>query len=356
MPAIKFSGPMFYRLTSFLALNRIAIGTIARHAMGRKIEPSWDTNLEIGVRFTRHQFTRAMQAADIRQGRLILDSLQTETPDDYAVKISTQASPKGSWYIPRNRTNAATVLYFHGGGYAFYGAMSRRFAAMLAHHIGAPVFAPDYRLTPENPHPAQGDDAHTAWNFIVAKKNPKQVVVIGDSAGGHMMLTLLRELAEKRCSQPALGIGLCPWTDIGERGKSLHENDFYDLVQGWMALQFGQWLDPNGSVGRSVLSPISYDYSDTAPLYIQTGGREILHDMVCEFALKQEKLGANLLLDVWPTMPHDFQLMDSKQAASTEALKRITSAVSFAMKERATLPSVARTVLASGIFAVPDSL
>lgn len=267
MPSIRFQGPIILRVTSVLALYGIAIATYMRRAFGRKIEPTWDVNQEISVRFVRRQFTRAMNAKTMVLGRDIFDSLQFETPDKYDVDFIEQVNPNGRWYTPHKQTCSATILYCHGGGYAFHGGVSHRFAAMLAHHIGAPVFAPNYRLTPEYPHPAQAEDAMAAWNFVTSKVSPRDVVVIGDSAGGHMMLSLLLALKTAGLAQPAFGIGLCPWTDIGDRGISLHSNDRYDLVQGWMALRFGQWLDPNGLYGREALSPISYDFSGTAPLY-----------------------------------------------------------------------------------------
>lgn len=268
-----------------------------------------------------------MKADDIVTGRQILDTLQTETPDVYSVDQKAQTNPKGTWYIPHTRKSDATILYFHGGGYAFHGAMSKRFAAMLAHHIGAPVFAPDYRLTPENPHPAQAEDAIAAWHYIVAEKPTERIVVIGDSAGGHMMLSLLLSLKETGQKQPVLGIGLCPWTDIGDRSSSLRENDKYDLVQGWMALRFGEWLDPNGNYGRELLSPIYQNFKGLSPLYLQAGGREIFHDMISNFAEKQGQLGSDIMLDIWPDMPHDFQLLDSTQSSALDALNRIYLAV-----------------------------
>ncbi len=335
------------RISSFLALYRIALSTYARRLFGRRMEPTWDANLEIGVRFWRRQFTRALTASDIGTGRLILDSLQTETPDIYAVDCHSETTPKGAWYVPHRRASTATILYLHGGGYSFHGAMSRRFAAMLAHHIAAPVFVPDYRFTPEHPHPAQAEDAMAAWSFIAAKEVPERIVVIGDSAGGHMMLSLLLSLREAGQSQPALGIGLCPWTDIGDRGASLHGNDRYDMVQGWMALRFGEWLDPGTRYGRDALSPISYNFNGLAPLYLQAGGREILCDMVREFARNQAQNGARVLLDVWPNMPHDFQLLDSMQRSAHEALTRIRTAVHWAVDRDAEFPPGMMTEVSS---------
>lgn len=327
MGRIRFSGPLHDKLTSFLAITSIALGTYARHLAGRRMVPSWSADFEIGVRFWRHQFTKAMRHPDITRGRLILDSLQTETDDTYHVTSQPSAVPKGHWHIPDHTGSDAVILYLHGGGYAFHGAMSVRFAQMLAHHTKLRLFAPDYRLTPEHPHPAQAEDALAAWNHLTHETPAHRIVVIGDSAGGHMALMLLQTLKARGLPQPALCAGLCPWTDIGDRGASLHGNDPYDLVQGWMALRFGQWLDPDGRFGRAALSPIAQDYAGLAPIYLQTGGREILRDMIRDFATVQKERGADVVLDEWPDMPHDFQAYDSYRPASTEALLRLRQVI-----------------------------
>lgn len=350
MAKLRFSGPLAMRAASFLTLNAIGLATCARHAFGLRMEPTWDAGFETGIRFWRRQFGVAMRQADFRRGRQIIDSLQTETDDVYDVSVEPRGEPVGDWYSPQTRRSQATILYFHGGGYAFHGAMSRRFAAMLAHHIGAPLFAPDYRLTPEHPHPAQAEDALAAWRYVTKGTESGKLVLIGDSAGGHMALTLLLALRERGLPQPALCIGLCPWTDIGDRGASLHANDRYDLQQGWMALRYADWLDPEQRFGRACLSPISHDLSGLAPLYLQTGGREILRDMIRDFTEAQAANGADVLLDIWPDMPHDFQLFDTATRSSSEALARIVSAVGFHVDGNGDFGPGPKTELAHGSF------
>lgn len=326
MSKLRFSGPVPLRLQSFALLSRIAVTTGFRHALGRRIAPDWDANIETGIHFWRHQFTAAMTHPDISKGRVLFDSVQTETDDRYDVTAEPSAASKGHWYYPKTLRSDTVLLYLHGGGYTFHG-VSARFAAMLAHHTGTALFAPDYRLTPEHPHPAQSEDALAAWTYVSDRHSPKKIVVIGDSAGGHMALMLLQSLKAHGLQQPALCIGLCPWTDIGDRGKSLRDNDRFDLVQGWMALQFGVWLDPEGAYGREALSPIFQDYTGLAPIYLQAGGREILRDMIVEFAQIQKAKGADVTLDLWPDMPHNFQAYDSMKASSSMALARIVETI-----------------------------
>lgn len=329
-----------------MVINKIALMTYARHAVGRRIAQDWDASIEIGIRFVRHQFTAAMSGSNMVRGRLLFDSVQPETSDAYDVTTEESTTPNGTWYRPAIRQGKAVVLYLHGGGYAFHGGVSRRFAAMLCHHIGAPVFAPDYRLTPEHPHPAQAEDALEAWRFLTKTTPPENIVVIGDSAGGHMALMLLQTLKDEGLPQPALCIGLCPWTDIGDRGASLRGNDRYDLVQGWMALKFGEWLDPDGRFGRTVLSPISHDFAGLAPIYLQAGGREVLRDMIIDFANVQAGNGAEVMLDLWPDMPHVFQAYDTLKTSSSMALRRIRMAIrAYAENETAMVAEPQVTVV-----------
>ena len=182
MSKIKFAGPLSLRIQSFLTLNRIAVATYLRHLAGCKMAPDWDANMEIGLRFVRHQFTRAMRGGSIARGRQLFDSLLLETDDIYNVTVAPGKTSKGDWYHPADAKGRKTILYFHGGGYTFHGAISRRFAAMLCHRTGLTLFAPDYRLTPEHPHPAQSDDALAAWKHVTAGTPPENTIVIGDSA------------------------------------------------------------------------------------------------------------------------------------------------------------------------------
>lgn len=341
MAKLRYSGPLLLRMRSVAKISQIAITTTIRHAFGHRIAPDWDAQFETGIKFVRQQFTAAMAQDDIVRGRLLFDSLQPETDDVYDVHKSPATGIHGCWYDPKQISSDAVLLYFHGGGYTFHGGVSERFAAMLAHHTGARLLAPEYRLTPEHPHPAQAEDAMAAWDYLVSEVPANRIVVIGDSAGGHMALMLLQALRAQGKEQPALCIGLCPWTDIGARGASMRDNDEFDLVQGWMALQFGVWLDPDGTYGRNALSPIAHDFAGLAPMYLQAGGREVLRDMIIEFAQKQKVQGADVMLDLWPDMPHDFQVYDSLTASSAAALERVNKAVVDRVMRQAPLPSLA---------------
>ena len=326
-------GRFGHKARSLATIAFVSARVLARRALGKPLVPEWTPLFEIGNLFWRAQFNHAFALGDIVEARAYFDSLLPvldEVPD-VDIRPSPPDKPRGDWFIPRTRRSKATMLYFHGGGYTFYAAVTRQFIAMLADTLGLPIFAPDYRLTPEHPHPAQIEDALAAYRFLIDQgTDPARLVVGGDSAGGHLMLMTLAKLREAGLPQPAIGIGLSPWTDVGRRGDSQFGNDHYDLVQGYMTLQFAAWLKGTGGFTDAELSPTCQDFRGVAPLYLQAGGKEILVDMIRDFARIAQAQGARVRLDVWEHMTHEFQAHGKELPESREALERLGEAIRWA--------------------------
>lgn len=281
-------GPLGYVARSWAALIYTSIATIMRRALRGPLAPGWSLNFEIGNLFWRGQFNRAFAMSDIREARLHFDSLMTLTDEVFDVvrRPSAPGSPIGEWVSPPTLNSGATLLYLHGGGYAFYSDVSRRFADTLASLLGFRIFVPDYRLTPEHTHPAQQADALAAYRLMLAEGvNPEELVIVGDSAGGHLTLMTLVSIRDAGLPQPALAVGLCPWTDIGERGG------------------------------------------------------EVLIDMIRDFARVVADQGCDVTLDVWPEMTHNFHAHGLTHAESAEAIARIGSAIAHFVGAKRSTPN-----------------
>lgn len=79
------------------------------------------------------------------------------------------------------------VLFLHGGGFVMGSLTSHDgICRDLAARIGGLVAAVDYRLAPEHPFPAGLRDAEAAFDWVRARWPGRPVVVMGDSAGGHL--------------------------------------------------------------------------------------------------------------------------------------------------------------------------
>ncbi|GEM_PF-247670 len=333
MTKTVFQGKLSHRLRSAGILLTTSLGVVARRALGRPLVDAWSIPFEVGTLFYRRQFNHAFSLPNIAEGRAYFDSCYTLAGDMPPVEIrkSQPGEPAGEWFLPQGVSAAPTMLYFHGGGYTFHAAVTRNFIAMLAHALQIRVFSLDYRLTPEHAHPAQLDDALSAYRALLATGiKPSELVICGDSAGGHLVLMTLAALQAAALPQPMLALAISPWTHIGRLGASQFGNDRYDMVQGYQTLQYGQWLKGQGSWTDEALSPMGQDFGSTAPLYIQAGDKEILVDMIRVFARQAACQGACVRLDVWPHMTHEFHAYGDTEPESRHAIARLREAIDAA--------------------------
>src|SRR5713226_6743944 len=158
---------------------------------------------------------------DYRVARRIL------RPDPYKVPSAVEISPLHLGGVPGERVEGPTpgdvvLLYFHGGGYFGCSAESHRPITVYYALHGFRVFAPDYRLAPENPFPAAVDDAVAFYRaLLTAGYSPRNIVVAGESAGGGLSLSLMLALRVADVALPAAAALFSPWTDLAATGESI---------------------------------------------------------------------------------------------------------------------------------------
>ena len=84
------------------------------------------------------------------------------------------------------------ILYFHGGGWVLANpAVYAGGARGLARNAGAMVISVNYRKAPENPFPAQHDDALASYRWLLQNAarlggDPQRIAFAGESAGGNL--------------------------------------------------------------------------------------------------------------------------------------------------------------------------
>ena len=76
-------------------------------------------------------------------------------------------------------------------------------------------------MAPEHPHPAAVEDAVAAYRFLLeGASSPKQIAVVGDSAGGGLTVALLVALKDAGLPMPGCAVPISPWTDMEGVGES----------------------------------------------------------------------------------------------------------------------------------------
>jgi acetyl esterase/lipase len=265
----------------------------------------------LAVWITKWRVKRRLKGVrDYRRGRAILK------PDPYKVPPSIRVTPaylgdvSGEWVEGPNAGDLV-LLYLHGGGYFGCSAETHRPITAGFALQGFRVYAPDYRLAPENRFPAAVDDAVAVYRALLAAGHaPQDIVVAGESAGGGLTLSLMLALRAGAVPLPAGAALFSPWTDLAATGDSIRTNSqrcamFYGDDIAPSARYYLGDTDPRNPLA----SPLYADLSGLPPLLIHVGEDEVLRDDSTRLAERARAAGVAVELKVWPVVPHAWQIV-----------------------------------------------
>jgi acetyl esterase/lipase len=303
--------------------------------------------MELGTEILKRQLLTAFEMADVDQARSYLDSLNLHSPALSRVSTSNVINDnlKGTWFVPENADSGFSILYLHGGGYSFYPrSFYNNLAALIALSARSRLFALDYRLSPEHKFPAQLQDAIRAYEWLLGEgTDAERMIVVGDSAGGNLALALLLSLRSSKLPPPALAICLSPATDFQGTDTEAPRNPERDWITLGMAMQWADWFCSPAQRSDPLVSPLYADLKGLPPIYIQAGGSEILLAGIEEFVRRAKQQGADVTLETWPEMNHDFQAFGYDVPQSAGAIRRIGEVIASRLVRDTPRPAAVRS-------------
>ncbi|KAB0633910.1 alpha/beta hydrolase [Burkholderia stagnalis] len=225
---------------------------------------------------------------------------------------------------PKRGDSGGAILYLHGGAFCVGGPGTHRsVTTRLADESGLAVWAPDYRLAPEHPHPAALDDALAAYAALRAQGHaPSRIVVAGDSAGGALALALAIALRERGEPAPAGLLLISPVTDAALGGETLatRRGDDPMIRRGWLE-QGLRWY--HGAGAATARGPLDTDLRGLPPMLIQAGDQEVLLSDSVRLANHALACGVPCRLEVHQARWHVFHLQSFYLRSAREALRTL---------------------------------
>jgi epsilon-lactone hydrolase len=325
---LHFRGPARYRLRSAANLSQSVLEVSARRALKGPRLPGWNWYVEVATEVAKRRTHTAFQLGDVKEARRYLDSVVISSRELSAVSITAVVQDKfrGSWFAVKKAEPRVSVLYFHGGGYSFYPHAYAHFIALITLAAKSRTFALDYRLSPEHRFPAQLEDALNAYRWLLQEgTDPQRLIFAGDSAGGNLTLALLLAARDSKLPLPALAIALSPATDfeanLTDAGRTGKEN--FDWIDKRMLEVWADWFCVSAERRNPLISPLYADLRGLPPIYIQAGRAEILYPSIQAFADRAREQNADVVLETWEDLTHDFQLFGLDSPPSADALRRI---------------------------------
>ena len=163
------------------------------------------------------------------------------------------------------------------------------------------------------------------WRWALAHGvDPRQSVIVGDSAGGGLALATLVALRDAGEPLPAAGVAMSPWVDLEGLGDSAATKAHLDPVVNPDALAgMGQAYLQGQDPRSPYASPLYAELAGLPPLLIQVGTHEVLLDDSVRFAWKAEAAGVDVTLEVEDEMVHVWQIFSSFLPEGKAAIERI---------------------------------
>ena len=250
---------------------------------------------------------------------------QFSPPPEVAI-APVNAGGVPSFELAANPDASATILYLHGGGHVMGSAFGHKpLLGALAVAADARVVAPEYRLAPEYPFPADLEDATRAYRWLLdTGAPPGQVILAGDSSGCGLVLALLLSLKQKQdVPLPGGALLFCPWTDLsGNILQPLAASDeqitmLLDQVRAYV----DAYLDGH-PVDDPVLSPLSADLSGLPPMLIQAATGDPQREEAHLLTERARAHGVDARLELYPVDTHAFQTFWSFLPEAIEGLSQ----------------------------------
>ena len=206
-----------------------------------------------------------------------------------------------------------TYVHFHGGAMVMGSArMNDTANADIAEQLGVRVVSADYRLAPEHPYPAGGDDC-LAVARAELERSDGPIVLGGESAGAYFAaLTMLRIRDELGITDRVSGMNLVFGVfDLSGTPSNIQgrPSDVPDIIDGsGMRTLIEAYLP-----GRSVLeardpacSPLYADLTGMPPALFTVGHADHLLDDSLFMSARWQAFGNEAELAVYPDCIHGF--------------------------------------------------
>lgn len=226
--------------------------------------------------------------------------------------------------VPDNAVGGRVLFYIHGGGYVHGGVNGYRgLAGRYAKALQAEVYLPDYRQAPEHPFPTPIDDTFNTYRALLASGvNPRALALSGDSAGGAMVVTIMRRARDAGLPQPVAAVAISPWANLTHSGASASVRDGLDPLCSTAFLdQLARLFLAGELPTHPDASPVFAPVQGLAPTLIQIGENEIMLSDAIRLAAHLGESRVRTSLEVWPGMFHVWHLFAGLLPQADEALR-----------------------------------
>ena len=227
------------------------------------------------------------------------------------------------WFTPDDPDPRRIILYLHGGGFALGSVRSHgRMISHFAHRLRSRVLFIDYGLAPERPFPAGIKDVVRVYRGLITLYSGSEIVFIGDSAGGGLIVSVVGEMLKKSIPLPLAAVLISPWISLARNKTPDEENGVIDSLLTDDTLRMFARIY-TGDSPLEVSSPENVRLRDFPPVLVMVGTNDTLLDDSRHFYDKIKSIQPKSRLSIYDDQPHVWPRKDVHSEASQRALAEI---------------------------------
>ena len=245
-------------------------------------------------------------------GYYMIMDIETKIPQkaNESCDIETKEFMSRKIFIIKPKTEQLSkkvILYFHGGAYvAEATTLHWDFLEKLANDTKSTIVMPDYPLTPKYTYKDVFNMVEPLYKEIISKVDGKNLVMMGDSAGGGITLALAEKISQNNIQLPSKTILISPWLDVtltNEKIKEVQKND-KDLNKEKLLIAGISYARDEEGMKSYLVNPINGPLSKLKNVIIYTGTYDILNPDTHLLQEKAKKEGIDIQIKEYEQAPH----------------------------------------------------
>lgn len=200
------------------------------------------------------------------------------------------------------------LFYLHGGAYIYeLQSIQWNLIGPLLTSLPSGLVIPLYPLAPESSWKKSQESVLTIYRDIINEPGVGKVVLVGDSSGGGLALSLVRRLISEGLSLPDALVLFSPWLDLSLSGKDQPRLDKRDPL---LSMEFlhraGSLWAKDLSLDDPRVSPLWAEIDPIPPTILFSGDRDLLDSDALRWARRNRTVRHfhyPEMLHIWPAFP-----------------------------------------------------
>lgn len=208
------------------------------------------------------------------------------------------------------------ILYLHGGAFVEQPNIFHfEYLNKLSKTLDSTIIVPIYPKAPNNTYKDAFPLLERIYINILKKYKSKKFIIMGDSSGGGLALSLCQYISSINIEQPDKLILFSPWLDISMSSDKLSEYEKIDPYLDCISLGvYGKSWAGNEDIHDYRVSPIYGNINCLNNITLFVGSRELFYPDITSFHKKLISSNIHSTLIVGKNLNHSYPLHPIKEA------------------------------------------